>query len=170
MFCATKDSCSNLWFGNASGNLICYDWSSDSFHIYPLNYLGKKGKFLYSGLNELTPVIGFGYALLPDCTYLIGRQVILNYSHCVKSLKEDAEPWVTAICEDKQRNIWIGTAKGIVRLSQVNVRPLKMVHGYEEKENIGARVVSALLTGTDGTVYVGYKNGFGIIPVGEDRI
>ena len=45
-----------------------------------------------------------------------------------------------------------------------------MVHGYEEKENIGARVVSALLTGTDGTVYVGYKNGFGIIPVGEDRI
>ena len=42
VFCATKDSCSNLWFGNASGNLICYDWSSDSFHIYPLNYLGKK--------------------------------------------------------------------------------------------------------------------------------
>ena len=65
-----------------------------------------------------------------------------------EALKEDAEPWVTAICEDKQRNIWIGTAKGIVRLSQVNVRPLKMVHGYEEKENIGARVVSALLTGT----------------------
>ena len=24
-----------------------------------------------------------------------------------------------------------------------------MVHGYEEKENIGARVVSALLTGTE---------------------
>ena len=27
----------------------------------------------------------------------------------------------------------------------------------KKKENIGARVVSALLTGTDGTVYVGYK-------------
>lgn len=74
-----------------------------------------------------------------------------------EALKEETEPWVTAICEDKQRNIWIGTAKGIVRLSQVNARPLKMVHGYEEKENIGARAVSALLTGTDGTVYVGYK-------------
>ena len=23
-----------------------------------------------------------------------------------EALKEDAEPWVTAICEDKQRNIW----------------------------------------------------------------
>lgn len=169
VFCATKDSCSNLWFGNASGNLICYDWSSDSFHIYPLNYLGKK-------------VNSYIVALMIDtryrfwvCTsaglYLFDRQTgHFELFSLREALKEDAEPWVTAICEDKQRNIWIGTAKGIVRLSQVNVRPLKMVHGYEEKENIGARVVSALLTGTDGTVYVGYKNGFGIIPVGEDRI
>ena len=169
VFCATKDSCSNLWFGNASGNLICYDWSSDSFHIYPLNYLGKK-------------VNSYIVALMIDtryrfwvCTsaglYLFDRQTgHFELFSLREALKEDAEPWVTDICEDKQRNIWIGTAKGIVRLSQVNVRPLKMVHGYEEKENIGARVVSALLTGTDGTVYVGYKNGFGIIPVGEDRI
>ena len=169
VFCATKDSCSNLWFGNASGNLICYDWSSDSFHIYPLNYLGKK-------------VNSYIVALMIDsryrfwvCTsaglYLFDRQTgHFELFSLREALKEDAEPWVTAICEDKQRNIWIGTAKGIVRLSQVNVRPFKMVHGYEEKENIGARVVSALLTGTDGTVYVGYKNGFGIIPVGEDRI
>lgn len=169
VFCAIKDSCSNLWFGNASGNLICYDWSSDSFHIYPLNYLGKK-------------VNSYIVALMIDtryrfwvCTsaglYLFDRQTgHFELFSLREALKEDAEPWVTAICEDKQRNIWIGTAKGIVRLSQVNVRPLKMVHGYEEKENIGARVVSALLTGTDGTVYVGYKNGFGIIPVGEDRI
>ena len=169
VFCAIKDSCSNLWFGNASGNLICYDWRSDSFHIYPLNYLGKK-------------VNSYIVALMIDsryrfwvCTsaglYLFDHQTgHFELFSLREALKEDAEPWVTAICEDKQRNIWIGTAKGIVRLSQVNVRPLKMVHGYEEKENIGARVVSALLTGTDGTVYVGYKNGFGIIPVGEDRI
>lgn len=169
VFCAIKDSCSNLWFGNASGNLICYDWSSDSFHIYPLNHLGKK-------------VNSYIVALMIDsryrfwvCTsaglYLFDHQTgHFELFSLREALKEDAEPWVTAICEDKQRNIWIGTAKGIVRLSQVNVRPLKMVHGYEEKENIGARVVSALLTGTDGTVYVGYKNGFGIIPVGEDRI
>lgn len=169
VFCAIKDSCSNLWFGNASGNLIFYDWSSDSFHIYPLNYLGKK-------------VNSYIVALMIDsryrfwvCTsaglYLFDHQTgHFELFSLREALKEDAEPWVTAICEDKQRNIWIGTAKGIVRLSQVNVRPFKMVHGYEEKENIGARVVSALLTGTDGTVYVGYKNGFGIIPVGEDRI
>ena len=169
VFCAIKDSCSNLWFGNASGNLICYDWSSDSFHIYPLNHLGKK-------------VNSYIVALMIDsryrfwvCTsaglYLFDHQTgHFELFSLREALKEDAEPWVTAICEDKQRNIWIGTAKGIVRLSQVNVRPFKMVHGYEEKENIGARVVSALLTGTDGTVYVGYKNGFGIIPVGEDRI
>ena len=169
VFCAIKDSCSNLWFGNASGNLIWYGWSSDSFHIYPLNYLGKK-------------VNSYIVALMIDsryrfwvCTsaglYLFDHQTgHFELFSLREALKEDAEPWVTAICEDKQRNIWIGTAKGIVRLSQVNVRPFKMVHGYEEKENIGARVVSALLTGTDGTVYVGYKNGFGIIPVGEDRI
>ena len=169
VFCAIKDSCSNLWFGNASGNLICYDWSSDSFHIYPLNHLGKK-------------VNSYIVALMIDtryrfwvCTaaglYLFDQQTgNFELFSLREALKEETEPWVTAICEDKQRNIWIGTAKGIVRLSQVNVRPLKMVHGYEEKENIGARAVSALLTGTDGTVYVGYKNGFGIIPVGEDRI
>ena len=169
VFCAIKDSCSNLWFGNASGNLICYDWSSDSFHIYPLNHLGKK-------------VNSYIVALMIDsryrfwvCTsaglYLFDRQTgNFELFSLREALKEETEPWVTAICEDKQRNIWIGTAKGIVRLSQVNARPLKMVHGYEEKENIGARAVSALLTGTDGTVYVGYKNGFGIIPVGEDRI
>lgn len=169
VFCAIKDSCSNLWFGNASGNLICYDWSSDSFHIYPLNHLGKK-------------VNSYIVALMIDtryrfwvCTaaglYLFDQQTgNFELFSLREALKEETEPWVTAICEDKQRNIWIGTAKGIVRLSQVNARPLKMVHGYEEKENIGARAVSALLTGTDGTVYVGYKNGFGIIPVGEDRI
>ena len=169
VFCAIKDSCSNLWFGNASGNLICYDWSSDSFHIYPLNQLGKKVNSYIVGL-----MIDTRYRFWV-CTsaglYLFDRQTgHFELFSLREALKEDAEPWVTAICEDKQRNIWIGTAKGIVRLSQVNVRPLKMVHGYEEKENIGARVVSALLTGTDGTVYVGYKNGFGIIPVGEDRI
>lgn len=169
VFCAIKDSCSNLWFGNASGNLIGYDWSSDSFHIYPLNQLGKK-------------VNSYIVALMIDtryrfwvCTsaglYLFDRQTgNFELFSLREALKEETEPWVTAICEDKQRNIWIGTAKGIVRLSQVDARPLKMVHGYEEKENIGARAVSALLTGTDGTVYVGYKNGFGIIPVGEDRI
>ena len=169
VFCAIKDSCSNLWFGNASGNLIGYDWSSDSFHIYPLNHLGKK-------------VNSYIVALMIDtryrfwvCTsaglYLFDRQTgNFELFSLREALKEETEPWVTAICEDKQRNIWIGTAKGIVRLSQVDARPLKMVHGYEEKENIGARAVSALLTGTDGTVYVGYKNGFGIIPVGEDRI
>lgn len=169
VFCAIKDSCSNLWFGNASGNLIGYDWSSDSFHIYPLNHLGKK-------------VNSYIVALMIDtryrfwvCTsaglYLFDRQTgNFELFSLREALKEETEPWVTAICEDKQRNIWIGTAKGIVRLSQVDARPLKMVHGYEEKEKIGARAVSALLTGTDGTVYVGYKNGFGIIPVGEDRI
>ena len=169
VFCAIKDSCSNLWFGNASGNLICYDWSSDSFHIYPLNYLGKKVNSYIVAL-----MIDYRYRFWV-CTsaglYLFDHQTgHFELFSLREALKEDAEPWVTAICEDKQRNIWIGTAKGIVRLSQVNVRPFKMVHGYEEKENIGARVVSALLTGTDGTVYVGYKNGFGIIPVGEDRI
>ena len=169
VFCATKDSCSNLWFGNASGNLICYDWSSDSFHIYPLNQLGKKVNSYIVGL-----MIDTRYRFWV-CTsaglYLFDRQTgNFELFSLREALKEETEPWVTAICEDKQRNIWIGTAKGIVRLSQVNARPLKMVHGYEEKENIGARAVSALLTGTDGTVYVGYKNGFGIIPVGEDRI
>ena len=169
VFCAIKDSCSNLWFGNASGNLICYDWSSDSFHIYPLNQLGKKVNSYIVGL-----MIDTRYRFWV-CTsaglYLFDRQTgHFELFSLREALKEETEPWVTAICEDKQRNIWIGTAKGIVRLSQVNVRPLKMVHGYEEKENIGARAVSALLTGTDGTVYVGYKNGFGIIPVGEDRI
>ena len=52
-----------------------------------------------------------------------------------EALKEDAEPWVTAICEDKQRNIWIGTAKGIVRLSQVNVCPLANVLKRRENKN-----------------------------------
>lgn len=169
VFCAIKDSCSNLWFGNASGNLICYDWSSDSFNIYPLNQLGKKVNSYIVGL-----MIDTRYRFWV-CTsaglYLFDRQTgNFELFSLREALKEETEPWVTAICEDKQRNIWIGTAKGIVRLSQVNARPLKMVHGYEEKENIGARAVSALLTGTDGTVYVGYKNGFGIIPVGEDRI
>lgn len=169
VFCAIKDSCSDLWFGNASGNLVWYDWSSDSFHVYPLNHLGKK-------------VNSYIVALLIDtssrfwvCTsaglYLFDRQTgNFELFSLREALEEDTEPWVTAICEDKQRNIWIGTAKGIVRFSQANARPLKVVHGYEEKENIGARVVSALLTGTDGTVYVGYKNGFGIIPGDEDRI
>ena len=169
VFCAIKDSCSNLWFGNASGNLICYDWSSDSFHIYPLNQLGKKVNSYIVGL-----MIDTRYRFWV-CTsaglYFFDHQTgHFELFSLREALKEETEPWVTAICEDKQRNIWIGTAKGIVRLSQVNARPLKMVHGYEEKENIGARAVSALLTGTDGTVYVGYKNGFGIIPVGEDRI
>lgn len=169
VFCAIKDSCSNLWFGNASGNLIGYDWSSDSFHIYPLNQLGKKVNSYIVGL-----MIDTRYRFWV-CTsaglYLFDRQTgNFELFSLREALKEETEPWVTAICEDKQRNIWIGTAKGIVRLSQVNARPFKMVHGYEEKENIGARAVSALLTGTDGTVYVGYKNGFGIIPVGEDRI
>lgn len=169
VFCAIKDSCSNLWFGNASGNLICYDWSSDSFHIYPLNHLGKK---VNSYIVALMIDTRYRFWVCTSAGLYLFDQQTGNFElfSLREALKEETEPWVTAICEDKQRNIWIGTAKGIVRLSQVNARPLKMVHGYEEKENIGARAVSALLTGTDGTVYVGYKNGFGIISVGEDRI
>lgn len=169
VFCAIKDSCSNLWFGNTSGNLICYDWNSASFRIYPLTHSGKKVN------SYITALMIDSCRRFWVCTsaglYLFDRQTgNFELFSLSEALKEDTEPWVTAICEDKQQNIWIGTAKGIVRLLQKNTHPLGIVYGYEEKENIGARVVSALLTGTDGTIYVGYKNGFGIIPVGEDRI
>ena len=84
------------------------DLSSNSFHIYPLNHLGKK-------------VNSYIVALMIDsryrfwvCTsaglYLFDHQTgHFELFSLREALKEDAEPWVTAICEDKQRNIWIGT-------------------------------------------------------------
>ena len=167
--CAIKDPRSNLWFGNTAGYLICYKWKSQSIHTYPLRNSRNR---INSTINDIFIDSQQRFWV---CTssglYLFNEKTgISDLVSLHKTLKQENEPFITTICEDKQHNIWLGTYSGLIRLSKSDSNTWEVHNQYEEKNNIKSSIVISLLTDKDGTVYVGYNNGFGVIPNKKEQI
>lgn len=70
------------------------------------------------------------------------------------------------IDEDNEGNLWIATSLGLLKLNYTNNKQ-HIQHFPTDKHTYTAQTV---LTAKDGTVYVGYQNGLGIVPHGNTTV
>lgn len=154
VLCSTKDEEGNIWFGYKNGMLIFYSPQKKEVQKYnvtdaPINVLftDSKKHFWIGTENGL---------FLYDCDKKKKKEVKLKQTvNCVFDIDEDNEG-----------NLWIATSLGLLKLNYANNKQ-HIQHFPTNKHTYTAQTV---LAAKDGTVYVGYQNGLGIVLHGETAV
>lgn len=170
MLCALKDSVGNLWFGNRDGTLTVYNSKTNRFTVQPLLlnevvnrssvwslHIDKKGR-LWIGTEQ-------GLLLYSPLT---GKCVKLPVEQC---LNVDEPLFIRAITGTKDGTIWLGTGnQGICKVVESASGDITAKSGYEQRAHIEYHSVRSLLASSDGNLYIGYIDGFAILPPNLDAI
>ena len=149
-----KDKDGNIWFGYKNGMLVFYSPQKKEVQKYnvtdtPINVLftDSKKNFWIGTENGL---------FLYDCDKKKKKEVKLKQTvNCVFD-----------IAEDNEGNLWIATSLGLLKLNYANNKQ-HIQHFPTNKHTYTAQTV---LAAKDGTVYVGYQNGLGIVAHGETTV
>lgn len=170
MLCALKDTMGNLWFGNRNGTLTRYDFQTKKFTIHPL--------FIKGNINR-SPV----WALHIDRKnrFWIGTERLLLLYDIKKNTctsipviqypNEQKPPFIREIAETNDGTIWLGTSnRGVCRVIESDSTGISTQNGYEQKANIEYYSVRSLLASSDGNLYIGYMDGFAVLPPSQDTI
>lgn len=170
MLCALKDAEGNLWFGARSGLLTVCNRASGSFTTHPL---------MVDGVVSKSPV----WALHQDGKgrlWVGTEQGLLLYEPqkgtCTKlpveqCLHKKSPLFIRAIAEAKDGTIWLGTSNlGVCKIKESATGTLQAKSGYEQQAGIDNRSVRSLLLSSDGNLYIGYIDGFAILPPSQDAI
>ena len=152
--CSMKDENGKIWFGHKEGILVCYS---------PLKKEVQKYNITDASIN----------VLFTDSkkNFWIGtNKGLFLYDYNKKEKKEvtlkQAVNCVLDIDEDNKGNLWIATSIGLLRISQANNKQHIQYFPTDEPTYTAQTVLAA----KDGTVYVGYQNGLGIVPHGETAV
>lgn len=170
ILCALKDSTGNLWFGNRNGTLTVYYSKSGRFTVQPLLlngavnnapvwslYMGNKGR-LWIGTAK-------GLLLYDPRTRIC---VKLPVEQCL-NVKEPL--FIRAIAGTKDGTIWLGTGNlGVCKVVESDSGDITAKCGYEHRAEIEYHSVRSLLVSSDGNLYIGYIDGFAILPPHLDAI
>ena len=154
VLCSMKDKDGNIWFGYKNGMLVFYSPQKKEVQKYnvtdtPINVLftDSKKNFWIGTENGL---------FLYDCDKKKKKEVKLKQTvNCVFD-----------IAEDNEGNLWIATSLGLLKLNYANNKQ-NIQHFPTNKHTYTAQTV---LAAKDGTVYVGYQNGLGIVAHGETTV
>lgn len=154
VLCSMKDKDGNIWFGYKNGMLVFYSPQKKEVQKYnvtdtPINVLftDSKKNFWIGTENGL---------FLYDCDKKKKKEVKLKQTvNCVFD-----------IAEDNEGNLWIATSLGLLKLNYANNKQ-HIQHFPTNKHTYTAQTV---LAAKDGTVYVGYQNGLGIVAHGEATV
>lgn len=154
VLCSMKDKDGNIWFGYKNGMLVFYSPQKKEVQKYnvtdtPINVLftDSKKNFWIGTENGL---------FLYDCDKKKKKEVKLKQTvNCVFD-----------IAEDNEGNLWIATSLGLLKLNYANNKQ-HIQHFPTNKHTYTAQTV---LAAKDGTVYVGYQNGLGIVAHGETAV
>lgn len=149
--CSIRDEEGRLWFGYKNGMLVCYS---------PIKKEVQKQNVINGSIN----------ALFIDSkkNFWIGTDnALFLYDSDKREKKEiklgQAVNCVLDIDEDQEGNLWIATSLGLLKLSYANNKP-HISSFPTDKHTYTAQTV---LVAKDGTVYVGYQNGLGVVHPGE---
>ena len=154
VLCSMKDKDGNIWFGYKNGMLVFNSPQKKEVQKYnvtdtPINVLftDSKKNFWIGTENGL---------FLYDCDKKKKKEVKLKQTvNCVFD-----------IAEDNEGNLWIATSLGLLKLNYANNKQ-HIQHFPTNKHTYTAQTV---LAAKDGTVYVGYQNGLGIVAHGETTV
>lgn len=154
VLCSMKDKDGNIWFGYKNGMLVFYSPQKKEVQKYnvtdtPINVLftDSKKNFWIGTENGL---------FLYDCDKKKKKEVKLKQTvNCVFD-----------IAEDNEGNLWIATSLGLLKLNYANNKQ----HIQHFPTNKHTYTVQTVLAAKDGTVYVGYQNGLGIVAHGETTV
>ena len=154
VLCSMKDKDGNIWFGYKNGMLVFY--SPQKKEVQKYNVTDTPIKVLFTDSKK---------------NFWIGTENGLFLYDCDKKKKKEVKLKQTVNCvfdiaEDNEGNLWIATSLGLLKLNYANNKQ-HIQHFPTNKHTYTAQTV---LAAKDGTVYVGYQNGLGIVAHGETTV
>lgn len=169
VLCALKDSVGTLWFGNNDGTLTSFHPASRKFQIHSISRLSAPVWALYmDSLQHLWVGTEKGLYFYEPQTGKSGR---IPVEQCLKN-KKVSDLYVRVIVSSQNGELWLGSSNaGVCRLKITSDWNISLFRtGYEVEAGIDYWAVRSLLASTDGNLYVGYQDGFAVIPQQADSI
>lgn len=167
MLCSTADACGGLWFGSQGGEIFRYG-ADGKWQFIKIG--GEKSPEVWSllALSENEAWAGTSSGLF-RIDFRRGTSVRIAWNNtqipdCIH---------VRALASSDARTLWVGTARGLLRLTLEGDRVVRSYAGYERAskmsyKNLGIRT---LLWGSDQKLWVGYAgSGLSVCSPEENRI
>lgn len=160
VLCVATDRDGDLWFGNNQSELIWYNSDNESFTVYPIRIPGKPGwtgsvwYILCDGEDRLWLGTTNGLLLFNPVTKLFSYYPV-------------SPGTIRVIAEVPGECLWLGTTDGLKKFIFQNEM---LRSGFEQDANIPAKDARSLFASTDGNLYIGYADGFGVMEIGTDSI
>lgn len=154
------DKNGDLWFGNNQSELIWYHSDNESFTVFPIrisdqpDWTGSVWYIVCDTRNRVWLGTTNGLLLFDPQTR--------NFTHYPVF-----PGTIRAMAEVPGECLWLGTTHGLKKLI---FQDGTIGSGFEKKANIPARDTRSLFASTDGNLYIGYADGFGIMKIGTDSI
>ncbi len=154
------DKKGDIWFGNNRSELIWYNSSNETLAVIPIRIPGNQGW------------TGSIWSLLCDDNnrlWLGTSNGLLLFDIATRQFTYYPAQWGTirALAETPGKGLWLGTSDG---LKKFNYTESLMPFDYEKNANIPAKEIRSLFASSDGKLYIGYADGFGIMDMQSDSI
>lgn len=96
-----------------------------------------------------------------------GRQKFSLYDSWGK--QEDFNNYVSALCEDSEGYIWIGTGGGLYRQDRLTGKFRLYRREYKNENSLGSNVIRALAQDSEGNLWIGHDRGVDVLDPARRR-
>lgn len=150
------DSLGTVWCGSTTGMVYAFNPTTQSRKTYALGVDCQVESCFFEG-NRVWACTTDGLFVLDPQTEGIQRY-IPSY-------------WVRAMVSTKQPNVYyLASENGLVKLTLTPEGPEFSTKDYEYVAHIEARGIVSLYTAKNGLLYIGYRDGLGILDTQTDQI
>lgn len=160
VLCVVSDRKGDLWFGNSQSELIWYHSGNERITVLPIrladgsHWTGSVWSLVFDSQERLWLGTSNGLLLFDPATKLFKHYPV--HSGVIRAMVE-----VPGKC------LWLGTSYGLKKFSF----PENVIQsGFEKQANIPAWEVRSLFASSDGKLYIGFAEGFGIMDLSSDTI
>lgn len=151
-YCMYKGKNGNLWIGDLKGTVLCMNPLSGEITSYHPSFENNKpiGEISTLYLNTR------GYLWIATDKGLLIYDA-KNNKNVAEAVYSDKLAPVTAICEDGDGTMWLGTRQGLVTLEYEKGKT-EITGGYEAGAGLGAGEVLALYVNNYNQIFASYVN------------
>ncbi|GAB3740453.1 hybrid sensor histidine kinase/response regulator [Spirosoma lituiforme] len=159
--CALKDKDASLWFGFDNGLIVHFNPDGRFIRTYQLPPAAQRSRMP----KRITAFLRSQSGQLLVATRNMGLYVLDEQHGQLTRLYGEVGPdrsdnMITAITEDKYRNLWVGTDDGIRRFTFDNPSQVQTLRADPSDESsLSTHAIQSLLTDRQGNVWVGTWEG-----------